>query len=72
MSGWIALIGVVPLIDALSWSGFAWVAAGGVTYTVGTVFYIFDEKFRHWHGIWHLFVVAGSALHFCAVLLYLA
>jgi hemolysin III len=72
LTGWIAVIGIVPLVDALSWSGVAWVAAGGLAYTVGTIFYFFDEKFRHWHGIWHLFVVAGSALHYFAVLLYLA
>ena len=70
--GWIAVIGVVPLIDALSWAGFAWVAAGGVIYTVGTVFYFYDEKFRHWHGIWHLFVIAGSAIHYFAILFYVA
>lgn len=70
--GWIAVIGVVPLIDALSWAGFAWVAAGGVIYTAGTVFYFYDEKFRHWHGIWHLFVIAGSAIHYFAILFYVA
>jgi hemolysin III len=72
LTGWIAVIGIVPLVDALSWSGVAWLAAGGLAYTVGTIFYFFDERFRHWHGIWHLFVVAGSALHYFAVLLYLA
>jgi hemolysin III len=48
-------------------AGFAWVAAGGVIYTVGIVFYAFDEKFKYWHGIWHLFVVAGSATHYFAI-----
>ena len=49
--GWLAVIGVVPMIEALTWAGFLWVAAGGVVYTLGTVFYFFDEKFKHWHGI---------------------
>lgn len=70
--GWVALVAVVPLIDALGPGGFAWVAAGGVVYTAGIVFYLFDERFRHWHGIWHLFVVAGSVVHYLAILLYVA
>jgi hemolysin III len=68
--GWVALVAVVPLLEALGPVGFAWVAAGGVFYTVGIVFYAFDEKFPYWHGIWHLFVVAGSATHYFAILLY--
>ena len=70
--GWIAVIGVVPMIDALSWTGFLWVAAGGVVYTAGTVFYFFDERFTHWHGIWHLFVLAGAVIHYLAILQFVA
>ena len=70
--GWIAVIGVVPMIKALSWTGFLWVAAGGVVYTVGTVFYFFDERFTHWHGIWHLFVLAGAVIHYLAILQFVA
>ena len=70
--GWAAVVGVVPMIDALTWRGFAWVAAGGVVYTAGTVFYIFDEKYRHWHGIWHLFVLAGATIHYAAIFCYVA
>ena len=65
--GWVAVIGVLPLIEALTWAGFSWVIAGGVAYTVGTIFYFYDEKFKHWHGIWHLFVLSGSALHYYAI-----
>jgi len=68
--GWAVLAAVVPLLHALGVAGFAWLAAGGVCYTVGIVFYVFDGRFRHWHGIWHLFVVAGSAMHYLAILLY--
>ncbi len=68
--GWAALVAVVPLLHALGAAGFAWVAAGGAVYTLGIVFYVFDEKFRHWHGIWHLFVVGGSAIHYYAILRY--
>jgi hemolysin III len=70
--GWVAVVGVVPMLAALTWTGFAWVLVGGVVYTAGTVFYIFDDKYRHWHGIWHLFVLAGAAIHYTAIFLYVA
>jgi hemolysin III len=68
--GWIILIAVKPLLAALGTAGFAWLAAGGALYTVGIIFFAFDQRFRHWHGIWHLFVIAGSLLHFVAILFY--
>ena len=72
LMGWVALVAVVPLIQALSWSGFAWLMAGGIIYTAGVVFYVYDARFRHFHGIWHLFVLAGSAVHYTAIVLYVA
>ena len=70
--GWVAVIGVVPLIAALSWHGFLWIIAGGAVYTIGIIFYLYDERYRHWHGIWHLFVLGGSALHYIAIWRYVA
>jgi hemolysin III len=70
--GWLAIIAVVPLAEALGWAGLAWMAVGGVIYTAGIVFYVFDEKVPHFHGIWHLFVLAGSAVHYTAVVLFVA
>ncbi len=70
--GWVALVAIMPLVQALGWAGFAWIAAGGVIYTVGIIFYRYDTKFTHWHGIWHLFVLAGSAVHYYAILMYVA
>ena len=72
LMGWVALLAVFPLIEALTLAGFAWLAAGGVVYTAGIVFYLYDEKFTHWHGIWHLFVIGGSAVHYFAILRYVA
>ena len=63
---------MAPLIHALTWNGFAWLVAGGLVYTAGILFYLFDERFRHWHGIWHLFVMAGSAIHFFTILKFVA
>jgi hemolysin III len=72
LMGWLALIAIVPLISALSWGGFAWLAAGGLLYTVGIIFYATDDKLRHGHGVWHLFVLGGSAAHYFTVLFYVA
>jgi len=68
--GWIVLVAVNPLLASLGTAGFVWLATGGVFYTVGIIFFAFDERFRHWHGIWHLFVIAGSLMHFIAILFY--
>jgi len=72
LMGWLAIIAVFPLIHALTWDGFLWLAAGGVVYTVGIAFYATDEKWRYGHGVWHLFVLGGSACHYVAVLRYVA
>ncbi len=70
--GWMGVAAVGPLAHALTWNGFAWLLAGGLAYTAGIVFYIHDERYRHWHGIWHLFVMAGSGLHFAVILRFVA
>jgi hemolysin III len=70
--GWVGVIGAGPLIDALGWNGFMWLAVGGLVYTVGIAFFVTDHKWRYGHGVWHLFVLGGSACHFGAVLLYVA
>lgn len=68
--GWAALVALVPLKSALGAAGFAWLAAGGLVYTIGIVFYALDARLRHAHGIWHVFVLAGSAVHYFAILFY--
>src|SRR5690606_18382157 len=70
--GWLAIIAAVPLINALSWEGFRWLLLGGVVYTVGIIFYVTDEKWRYGHGVWHLFVMGGSACHYFTVMFYVA
>jgi hemolysin III len=68
--GWIVLVAVKPLLAALGTVGFAWLACGGILYTVGIIFFALDHRLRHAHGIWHLFVIAGSFLHFVAITFY--
>ena len=65
--GWLAIIAIKPLIASVSLSGLAWLLAGGLCYTFGTLFYRCEGR-RYFHAIWHVFVLAGSAFHFCAVL----
>lgn len=72
LMGWVALVAVVPLWEALGPDGFAWLAAGGALYTLGVGFYATDHKLRHGHGIWHLFVLGGSTCHFFTLLFYVA
>jgi hemolysin III len=72
LMGWIAIFQLEPLIEALTWNGFTWLLGGGLIYTAGVVFYLYDERFRHWHGIWHLCVLGGSAVHYVAIVKFVA
>ncbi|CAA2110310.1 PAQR family membrane homeostasis protein TrhA [Variovorax paradoxus] len=65
--GWVGVLAAVPLAARLDAAGLAWLLAGGVLYTAGTVFYRNRQGFRHAHGAWHLFVLAGTASHYVAV-----
>ena len=58
------------LLHALGSAGFAWVAAGGAFYTVGIFFYALDTRVTHVHGVWHLFVIAGSGAYYLAIFRY--
>ena len=68
--GWLVLLALRPLWQALPLRGFVWLLAGGLFYTVGVIFYGLDEKLRHAHGVWHLFVLAGSISHYVAIFFY--
>lgn len=70
LMGWLALFLIKPLSAALPNGGFSLLLAGGLAYTAGIIFYVFDKKVVHFHGIWHLFVLAGSACHFFTIYFY--
>jgi hemolysin III len=72
LMGWLILIAVNPLYARLPASGLLWLVAGGVAYTGGVAFYSADSRLRYGHFIWHLFVMAGTACHYFAVLWYAA
>jgi hemolysin III len=67
--GWVVIVAIRPLIAALPAGGLTLLVAGGVSYTTGVVFYT-ARRLPYHHAIWHGFVLAGTALHFFAVLLY--
>ncbi len=69
--GWIALVAVKPILATVPVGGMVLLAAGGITYTVGVIFYVYDST-PFFHAVWHLFVMAGSVCHFVAVVLYVA
>ena len=68
--GWLCIGALKPLLESLPALGFTGLLAGGLFYTFGIGFYLFDERIRHFHGVWHLFVLAGSACHYFTVLFY--
>ena len=68
--GWLVVIAAEPLFASVATSGLILLAAGGLAYTVGVVFFALDSRLRYAHFVWHLFVVAGTACHFFAVLDY--
>ena len=67
--GWLAVFIIDPLVSTLDSTGLALLVAGGLAYTVGVVFYIF-ERIPFSHAIWHTFVFAGTTLQFFSVLFY--
>ena len=68
--GWCMLVAMYPLAHNLPSGGIFWLITGGVLYTGGIVFYALDKRLRHGHGIWHLFVLAGSISHYLSIVLY--
>jgi len=70
LMGWLIVVAMYPLIQALPRGGLLLLVLGGVFYTSGMIFYGIDDRMKHAHGIWHLFVLAGSISHNLAILLY--
>ena len=67
--GWLVVVAIKPLVATLPPAGLWLLLAGGLSYTLGTVFYVL-KKVPYMHAVWHLFVLAGSILQFLAVLLF--
>ena len=65
--GWAIIVFIKPLYENISATTFTLLLAGGPSYTIGTIFYV-KEKIPYNHGIWHVFVLGGSVLHFFSVM----
>ena len=72
LMGWVVVFAMPQLIDVMkandAMTGIYWLLAGGIAYTVGTIFYIF--KIKYFHSIWHCFVLLGSIFHFISVMFF--
>jgi len=67
--GWAIIAATKPLIRSVEAGGILFLVLGGLAYTIGILFYVWKKQ-NYSHAVWHLFVLAGSVLHFFAVLLY--
>jgi len=67
LMGWLIVLMIQPLTEALSGTGLAWLVGGGVAYSIGVLFFVLDSSLLYGHFIWHLFVIAGTTCHYCAV-----
>lgn len=71
LMGWMVIWGIDDLSAKIASEGLTLLATGGVFYTVGVIFYVLDKRMRHSHGIWHLFIIAGTACHYLSIAKYI-
>ena len=69
LMGWVGVFAVEPLLAALGFVPIALVVAGGISYSLGVIFFAW-KRIRHHHAIWHVFVLAGSIFHYLAIAIY--
>lgn len=67
--GWLVLVAIKPMLDSVASGGLILLLAGGLCYTLGVIFYAWKRLAYH-HAVWHLFVMAGSLLHFFSIFYY--
>ena len=70
LMGWLVAVAIKPLQLAMPSQGVVWLAAGGLVYTLGIVFFALSKRVVHTHGVWHLCVIGGSACHYVVVMRY--
>lgn len=68
--GWMPMIAAPALLQSVPMGALWWMLWGGLCYTVGTLFLVYDGHVRHFHAVWHLCVIAGSACHFLGILMF--
>ena len=67
--GWLVIVDIQTLFEVVEFNGFLLLVLGGVSYSIGTIFYSLEKKYAH--TVWHIFVLAGSTLHFFFILFYI-
>ncbi len=67
--GWLVVVAIEPLVEAVETGGLVLLLAGGLCYSLGVIFYVWKRLAYH-HAVWHLFVMAGSLLHFFSIFFY--
>jgi hemolysin III len=72
LMGWLVVVAIRPLASALPVGGLIWMVCGGLSYTIGVVFYALDKRLSYGHEIFHFFVLVGSACHYFTILFYVA
>ena len=70
--GGIPFISIPTLLGVISISALWWILVGVACYVVGLVFFVNDERVRHFHAVWHVFVIAGSTCHFMGIYMFVA
>jgi hemolysin III len=68
--GWLIILAIKPIIDSVAPGGIVLLVSGGLCYSLGVFFYVWKSLHFH-HAIWHLFVLAGSSLHFFSIFFYI-
>jgi hemolysin III len=68
--GWMPIVTVPSLIDVVPAAALWWMLVGGLCYTFGTLFLAYDERHPFFHGVWHMFVIAGSTCHYLTILFF--
>lgn len=66
--GWLVVVAALPLAEKLPPDGIEWIVTGGIAYTTGVIFFVFDSRIRYAHAVWHGFVAAGTGCHCLAVM----
>jgi hemolysin III len=72
LMGWTIVVAIKPMLTLVPMEGLLWLLAGGLAYTIGVLFYVFDSRLKYGHAIWHLFVIAGTTCHYFSVYWYAA
>jgi len=68
--GWMVVFKWDDVTNVMSVSAFNLLLTGGIIYTIGIFFYLFDSKIKYFHFVWHLFVITGSILHYIVIFKY--